>query len=92
MVPKWYPSLCPSLPIAAFARTKKNLPIMIREILSTLIAAAITLLAFVVAIAFGVLVSVEVTDGSWLVGVLASVAFLLFVVLPVRLWWVMRHG
>jgi hypothetical protein len=27
-----------------------------------------------------------------LVGMLASVGFLLFVVLPLRLWWVMKRG
>jgi hypothetical protein len=64
----------------------------LREILATISAVAITLFAFLVAIAFGVLVLVKITNGGWLVGMLASVGFLLFVVLPLRLWWVIKRS
>jgi len=69
-----------------------KISIFLREILATISAGAITLFAFLFAIAFGVFISGEIANGSWLVGMLASVGFLLFVVLPLRLWWVMKRG
>ena len=65
---------------------------MLREILLSVSAAAITLLTFAAAIAVGAVISIEIAGGSWWVGAAASGAFLLFVVLPLRLWWVMKNA
>jgi hypothetical protein len=64
----------------------------LREILVSLSVAVITLSTFAVAIAVGLLVSIEIDSSSWWVGATASIAFLLFVVLPLRLWWVMKNA
>ena len=64
----------------------------LREILVSLSVALITLSLFAVAIAVGLFVAIEIDGGSWWVGATASIAFLLFVVLPLRLWWVMKNA
>jgi hypothetical protein len=66
------------------------MPAWLREIFVSLSIAAITLLAFALAIAVGLLVSSVISNGSWWVSATAAVAFLLLVLLPLRLWWVMR--
>jgi hypothetical protein len=65
---------------------------LLREILISLCVAGITLSIFAVAIAVGLLASIAIDSGGWLVGATVSIAFLLVVVLPLRLWWVTRNA
>src|SRR5262245_55059169 len=60
---------------------------LFREMLVSLCVAAITLSVFAVAIAIGLLASMAIGDGSWLVGAPVSIVFLLIVFLRLRLLW-----
>jgi uncharacterized membrane protein len=63
------------------------LPTWLGEILVSVTVAARTIAVFAAAVAFGILVAIKVGEGSpWIAAAIAA-AFLLFVVLPVRLWW-----
>jgi hypothetical protein len=61
----------------------------LREILVSLTVAAITLLTFAIAVAVGVLVSIDIGGRNWLVG--ASVALGFLVCLAGPLLWVMKR-
>jgi hypothetical protein len=60
----------------------------LREIFVSLGVAAITLVVFAMAIGFGVVVAIKLTNGSFWVGAAAAFGFLILVVLPLRLLWV----
>jgi hypothetical protein len=68
------------------------MPKWLREILVSVGVAAITLVIFAVAIVFGVVVASQLADGSFWVGVAATLGFLILVVLPLRLLWVVRRS
>jgi hypothetical protein len=63
------------------------LPPWLGEILISATVAARTIAVFAAAVAFGILVAVKIGQGSLWIAAAAAGAFLLFVVLPVRLWW-----
>lgn len=63
------------------------LPNWLAEILISAAVAARTLAVFAAAIAFGILVAIKIGEGSPWVAAAAAGGLLLFVVLPVRLWW-----
>jgi len=63
------------------------LPNWLGEILISVGVAARTLAVFAAAIAFGILVAIKIGEGSPWVAAAAAGGLLLFVVLPVRLWW-----
>jgi hypothetical protein len=65
------------------------MPEWLREILISLSVAAVTATVTLVTIVFGFFVAIEIGDSRPLVGAIAAVAFLLFVVVPLRLWWIM---
>jgi hypothetical protein len=67
------------------------MPTWLLEILASLGAAAITLMIFAAALAFGIFVTIKIGGGNPWVGVAAAVAVLLFVALPLRLWFVTRR-
>lgn len=59
-----------------------------------MVVAIATLGVFLLAVGFGVLLSMITGGGIWL-GAAATLGFLILVVLPFRLWWVVamsRHG
>ena len=64
----------------------------LREILVSLSVATVTTMVLVATLVFGFLVTIEIGDGRPIVAVVASVGFLLFVVLSVRLWLAMRKS
>jgi len=64
-----------------------TLPTWLREILVSVGIAARTITVFAVAVAFGVFVAIEIGGGNPWIAAAAAVGVLLFVVLPVRLWW-----
>jgi hypothetical protein len=66
------------------------MPRWLWEILVSLGVAARILGVFVFAIAFGIVVAIKIADGSLWVASAVAVGVLLVVVLPFRLWWVMR--
>jgi hypothetical protein len=68
------------------------MPNWLREILISASVALVTLTAFALAISFGVFVSISIGDASPWLGVVAAIGFLLFVVLPIRLWWVLNRA
>jgi membrane protein DedA with SNARE-associated domain len=82
--------LNPPLQPAMAMVTGASMPIWLREILISLRAAAIAATVVFATIVVGVLVAVGVGNNRPLVGGIAAIAFLLFVVLPVRLWWIVR--
>jgi hypothetical protein len=63
------------------------LPIWLRELLASVGIAARIITVFGAAVVFGVLIAIKI--GNWNPWIAAAVAcaVLLFVVLPVRLWW-----
>jgi hypothetical protein len=76
------------LPAAVMARlTNSALPIWLWEILSSLGVAARILTVFGVAIVLGVLIATKIGNWNPWIAAAAACAVLLFVVLPVRLWW-----
>jgi hypothetical protein len=76
-----------SSPLMPLARNLK-LPAGLREILVSVGIAARTMTVFAVAVAFGVLVAIKIGEGNPWIAAAAAVGVLLFVVLPVRLWWI----
>jgi hypothetical protein len=68
------------------------MPKWLREFLVTVGVVAITLTIFAVAIALGFFVSIQLAQGSFWMGVAVAISFLVFVVLPLRLWWVSRKA
>jgi len=76
------------LPAAVMARLANSaLPIWLWEILSSLGVAARILTVFGVAIILGVLIATKIGNWNPWIAAAAACAVLLFVVLPVRLWW-----
>ena len=76
------------LPAAVMARlANAALPIWLWEILSSLAVAARILTVFGVAIILGVLIATKIGNWNPWIAAAAACAVLLFVVLPVRLWW-----
>ena len=76
------------LPAAVMARlTNSALPIWLWEILSSLGVAARILTVFGVAIVLGVLIATKIGNWNPWIAAAAACAVLLFVFLPVRLWW-----
>jgi hypothetical protein len=63
------------------------MPTWLREILLSLAVAARTITVFAVAVGFGIFVAITIGEGNLWVAAAASLGALLFVVLPVRLWW-----
>jgi len=66
-----------------------KLPTWLGEILISVGVAARTTAVFAAAVAFGILVAIKISEGSPWIAAAAAVGLLLFVVLPVRLWWLM---
>jgi hypothetical protein len=72
-------------------RLSASLPTWLQEILASVWVAAATIAIFAAAVAFGILVAVKkMGEGNTWIAAAAAVGVLLFVVLPVRLWWLMR--
>lgn len=71
--------------IAAWARLPKGLRMSLARIGVVLFTIAI----FAGAIAFGIFVAISYGDGHPGVAVATTLGVLLFVVLPLRLWWVL---
>lgn len=63
------------------------LPIWVWEILASLGVAARIIIVFAVAVVFGVLIVIKIGNWNSWIAAAAACAVLLFVVLPVRLWW-----
>jgi hypothetical protein len=63
------------------------LPIWVWEILASLGVAARIIIVFAVAVVFGVLIAIKIGNWNPWIAAAAACAVLLFVVLPVRLWW-----
>jgi hypothetical protein len=63
------------------------LPIWVWEILASLGVAARIIIVFAVAVVFGVLIAIKIGNRNPWIAAAAACAVLLFVVLPVRLWW-----
>jgi hypothetical protein len=64
-----------------------TLPTWLGEILVSAGVAARTIAVFAAAVAFGILVAIKIGEGSPSIAAAAAVGLLLFVILPVRLWW-----
>jgi len=67
-------------------------PTWFREILLSAAVAVRTIAVFAVAVAFGVVVAIKIDGGNLWVAAALAAGLLLFVVLPVRLWWVTSHS
>lgn len=63
------------------------LPTWLREILVSVTVAARTIAVFGAAVTFGILVATKIGEGNPWIAAAAALGLLLFVVLPVRLWW-----
>lgn len=63
-----------------------------RETLIGLGVALRVVTMLIVAMAFGILVAIKLGDGQPWLAATAVVGFFLLVVLPLRLWWVMRRS
>ena len=74
------------------AYSRDQMPKWLREFLVSVGVIAITLTIFAVAIALGFFVSIKLAQGSFWMGVAVAISFLVFVVLPLRLWWVSRKA
>jgi hypothetical protein len=68
------------------------MPTWLREILVSAAVAARTITVFAAAVVFGVFVASKFGEGNLWVAAAAAVGALLFVVLPVRLWWLRRRS
>jgi hypothetical protein len=68
------------------------MPTWLREILVSVGVAARTITVFAVAVAFGVFVAIKIGEGNPWIAAVAAVCVLLFVVLPMRLWWLGSRG
>jgi len=76
------------LSAAVMARlANSGLPIWLWEILASLGVAARIITVFGVAIVLGVLIATKIGNWNPWIAAAAACAVLLFVVLPVRLWW-----
>lgn len=62
-------------------------PTWLGEVLVSVAVAARTIAVFAVAVAFGILVAIKIGEGNPWIAAAAAAGLLLFVVLPVRLWW-----
>jgi hypothetical protein len=62
-------------------------PTWLREILVSVGVAARTITVFGAAVVLGILVAIKIGEGNPWIAAAAAVGVLLFVVLPVRLWW-----
>jgi len=69
-----------------------TLPTWLREILVSVGVAARTISVFAAAVAFGILVAIKIGEGNPWIAAAAAVGVLLFVVLPMRLWWLMSRS
>lgn len=69
--------------------TLRAMSTWLREILVSLLLAAITLLTFAIAVAVGVLVSINVGGRSWFVGASVALGFLICLAGP--LVWIMKR-
>jgi hypothetical protein len=63
------------------------LPAWLGEILASVTVAARTIAVFAAAVTFGILVATKIGEGNLWIAAAAALGLLLFVVLPVRLWW-----
>lgn len=61
--------------------------IWIREIALSLAVTIRSIAMFALAIGFSLLLAMKFGQGNLWIATLAAVGFLLFIVLPVRLWW-----
>jgi hypothetical protein len=68
------------------------MPTWLREILVSAAVAARTITVFAAAVVFGVFVASKFREGNLWVAAAAAVGALLFVVLPVRLWWLRKRS
>ena len=68
------------------------MPKWLREILVSVSVAARPIAVFAVAVAFGIFVAIKIGEGNPWIAAAAAFGVLLFVVLPVRLWWIMRRS
>jgi hypothetical protein len=66
---------------------RPTVPTWLGEVLVSLAVAARTIAVFAVAVAFGIFVAVKIGQGNPWIAAAAAAGLLLFVVLPVRLWW-----
>lgn len=71
---------------AASSRRKRMLD-WIREIAVSVAIATRTTAVFALAIGFGLFVAIKLAQGNPWIAAGAAIGFLLFIVLPVRLWW-----
>ena len=69
-----------------------TLPTWLAEILISLGVAARTIAVFGAAVAFGIFVAIKISEGNPWIAAAAAIGVLLFVVLPVRLWWLMSSS
>jgi hypothetical protein len=69
------------------ASGRKQIPDSIREIAVSIAIAIRTITVFALAIGFGLLLAMKFGHGNPWIAAGAAVGFLLFVVLPIRLWW-----
>jgi len=69
-----------------------TLPTWLGEILISLAVAARTIAVFAAAVAFGIFVAIKIGEGNPWIAAAAAIGVLLFVVLPVRLWWLMSSS
>jgi len=76
------------LPAAVRARLANSaLPIWLWEIVASVGIAARIITVFGAAVVFGVLIAIKIGNWNPWIAAAAACAVLLFVVLPVRLWW-----
>jgi hypothetical protein len=68
------------------------MPTWLWEILISLGLAIRVLTVFIVSVAFGIFMALKVGDGKPWVAAAFTAGVLVFVVLPLRLWWIMRRS
>ena len=74
-------------PALMVSRANSGLPIWLWEILASVGIAARIVTVFGAAVVFGVLIAIKIGNWNPWIAAAAACAVLLFVVLPVRLWW-----
>lgn len=67
------------------------MPKWLRDVFVDLGAVVATAAIFMAAFVFGLLVAVKLGSNQPWTGILAAVGFLVFVAVPLRLWWVLRR-
>ena len=67
-------------------------PTWLGEMFVSAAVAARTITVFAVAVAFGILVAIKIDHGNQWIAAAVAAGLLLFVVLPVRLWWLLNHS